>query len=625
MNQNFRKLSAALLPFLLLFANSLLGQVGFCPGNTGQPIFTEDFGSGTTNGPPLPPGSTTYQYVNGEPTDGSYTIASTTPYFDWHRITDHTPNDSNGKAFIVNADYSAGEFFRRTVTGLCENTSYEFSSWLLNLLPASGCSNNGIPINVRFEIWDVTDTQRLAWGDTGDLHGTPSPLWQQYGLLFQTLPGQTSVILKMRNNGEGGCGNDLAIDDIVFRTCGDAIAISDEQGNLDMAFCETAPPSSVTLTATPDYSIYTSHAFQWQDSPDGIVWSDIPGETSPKFTSPLLDTTTFFRVKLAEDVINLANPLCNTLSEVFKVTIVPKPQPPTSNGDIATCINENKSLTVSAPEDVQVNWYDAPSGGNLLLENSTSFLAPNEGTFYAEAVSTLAACYADSRTAIKLTHYELPVVTDETIYFCEDDSVILYANTSNATYEWNTGETTPSIVVDSSGTYSLIITNSHGCQNTKKFTLFQIDRPLIESVRSDEYTITVLTENLGAFEYSLDGIYYQYQNSFKNTEGGHYTIYVREKNGCGLTTMEYLHLVIPKFFTPNGDHHNDLFIINGTENFGNAELHIYDRYGNLLKSIRNAPFIWDGTFKNRDLPASDYWYSIKLDHLEKRGHFTLKR
>src|SRR5690606_12238954 len=228
--------------------------------------------------------------------------------------------------------------------------------------------------------------------------------------------------------GVGGCGNDLAIDDIVFRTCGDAITIADERDNLDLAFCETDPARSITLTATPDNSIYTIHAFQWQDSPDGTIWTDITDETNATFTSPLLTNTTFFRVKLAEDAINLDSPLCSTLSDVFRVLIVPQPQPPASNDDVATCADDNKPLTVSVPADIQVNWYDAPTGGNLLLENSTSFLAPSEGTYYAEAASTLADCYADSRTALSLTLFELPEVTDETLWFCEGDEIILYAN-----------------------------------------------------------------------------------------------------------------------------------------------------------------------------------------------------
>ena len=85
-------------------------QLGFCGGNSGDAIFTETFGAGTTNGPALPAGTTTYTYVNGEPIDGSYTISSSTPYFDWFNINDHTPGDTNGKAFIVNASFTRGIF-----------------------------------------------------------------------------------------------------------------------------------------------------------------------------------------------------------------------------------------------------------------------------------------------------------------------------------------------------------------------------------------------------------------------------------------------------------------------------------------------------------------------------------
>ncbi|MDL5510971.1 T9SS type B sorting domain-containing protein [Arenibacter sp. M-2] len=619
------RLGSRILLLYLLCSTTAKAQFGFCTGNTGDPIFTETFGEGLFYGPPLANGSTSYQYVGGSPIDGSYTISNATPFYNWHNISDHTPNDTNGKSFVVNADYTPGEFFKRKVAGLCENTSYEFSSWLINLLPASGCNGNGIPINVKFQIWDDTETNLLASGDTGNIHGTETPIWRQYGLVFQTLPSQTSVVLKMLNNGVGGCGNDLAIDDIVFKSCGDYIELTDAQNKGYLTQCETAPATNIQLTATPDFSIYNTHAYQWQQSSDRVNWTDLSGENSATYTSALLTSSTYFRVKMAEDAINLANSLCSTISDVYEVLIVPQPDPPQSDGDILSCVDQNRALSVSVPEYIQVDWYDAPIGGNLLLSNSNTYTPQVSGTYYAEAVSTLANCYADQRTAISMTLFDLPEVSDETLSFCENTTTTLSAKISNMAYEWNTGETTESINVTAPGIYTVKVTNANGCSSIKTISLQQIDAPKIQTAVSEEYTISILTENSGEFEFSLDGFNYQNANVFNNTEGGLYTLYVRERNNCGIATLAYIHLVIPKFFTPNGDGINDLFKINGLEKFNFSKMSLFDRYGNLIKTSLNSPFEWDGTFNGKSLPASDYWFQITINDTIKKGHFTLKR
>jgi gliding motility-associated-like protein len=61
------------------------------------------------------------------------------------------------------------------------------------------------------------------------------------------------------------------------------------------------------------------------------------------------------------------------------------------------------------------------------------------------------------------------------------------------------------------------------------------------------------------------------------------------------------------------------------EYFETSEVYIFNRYGKLLKSSYNQSFSWDGTFNNMRLPTSDYWYIIKIEDQEFRGHFTLKR
>ena len=609
-----------------LTTSMAMAQLGFCGGNSGDPIFTEDFGSGITNGPPLPAGTTTYSYISGTPNDGRYTISSNTAYFDWFDTNDHTPNDSNGKAFIVNASYTPGEFYQRTVTGLCENTSYEFSSWLMNLHPKSGCDGNGIPVNVKFQIWDNTGTDLLASGDTGNIYDKSSPVWEQYALVFQTLPGQTSVILKMLNNGAGGCGNDLAIDDIVFRTCGDFIGIMNDQNKSHILVCEDYGPISTHLTADPDYSIYSTHVYQWQESMDGTNWTDIVGENNQDYTPPILTTSIFYRVKVAEDLINLNNPLCNTQSEVFDIIIVPIPNPPSADyNSISLCPNQDEVIMVTVPPNILVHWYDAPTGGNLLLENSISYMPETTGTFYAEARSNQVDCISNTRTAITVDFFTPPMPIDENLTFCKGTSILLSAGFDNMDYLWSTGANTPEIEVDTPGQYTVEITNANNCSATKTIELVQLNTPLIDHISSDGYTLKVHMANTGDFEYSLDGSFFQDNPVFNNIHGGLYTVFVREKNGCGTVPLEYLHLVIPKFFTPNGDQVNDVFVPQGIETFTNYEVMIFDRYGMLIKHTKNSPFQWDGRFNNKLLPASDYWYSITIDEKVLKGHFSLKR
>ena len=610
--------------FIVLFSfEDGYAQLGFCNGNSGDPIFTETFGTGTTQ-TPLPAGTTTYTFSSATPNDGFYTVSSSTAFFDWHDVPDHTEGDTNGKCLIVNADFTAGEFYKTAITGLCENTSYEFSAFLINLSRSTGCGGNNIPINVRFEIWDDTDTTLLASGDTGEIDAQATPNWEQYGLVFQTLPAQTEVILKMRNNGAGGCGNDLAIDDIVFKSCGDNVTIEDTSNESDVFICETQTPYNLNLQANPDCTIFNTYAYQWETSTDGINWTEIVGETNQNLNINV-NTTSLYRVKVAEDAINLANALCNVISDEFSITIVPTPLAPVSNGDITICENENQPLEVTVPTDVTVNWYDAVSGGDLLEENNTSFSPENEGTYYAEAISINGNCISNTRTAVTLTFSQSPQVFDEAVFFCQDESVEISANINNMSYIWNTDETTESITVSTEGIYTVDVTNLEGCTVTKTIEVTQLDAPIIAEVFTENNNLIITTENQGNFSYSVDGINYQNTPVFENLEGGRYTVYVRENSDCGIDTQTFVHFIVPKFFTPNNDTYHDTWRLKGIEFYASSEVQIFDRYGKLLFYRKNKPISWDGMLRKQPLPTSDYWYVITINGQRRVGHFTLKR
>jgi gliding motility-associated-like protein len=450
-----------IVTFLLLFFSTITyAQLGFCTGSKGEPIFSENFGNGTNYGPALPAGITNYNFVVGNPNDGSYTLYyRTNLYSTWHYSLDHTPdatNGVNGKALIVNANASTtGDFYKRTVTGLCVNTTFEFSAWVMNVYnPGSGfCGASEIPINVRFEIWNDTETVLLGSGDTGNIMGTASPIWQQYALVFTT-GSETSVVLKMKNNGVGGCGNDLAIDDIEFRACGELTTVTSPplSGQTYQA-CSNEAPFSLTFQAST--TGVSPHFYQWQSSSDGITWTDITGENSSTYTASAITASTYFRAKAAQDIANLNNSFCSTISNVYTVSFLNSPSVPVSNGDVEICSSDPiPTLSVSTNATSGVNWYDAPTGGNLLLANSPTYTPSGAGTFYAETYDLVSNCLSTTRIPVKLTIVSLPTATiSATTPIClGNSSVVVFNGTANAvvTYKID-GGTDQFITLDNSG------------------------------------------------------------------------------------------------------------------------------------------------------------------------------
>lgn len=62
---------------------------------------------------------------------------------------------------------------------------------------------------------------------------------------------------------------------------------------------------------------------------------------------------------------------------------------PSSTGDKAFCIGSAiPAISVTIGTNETVDWYDAPTGGNLLMASTTSYQASQAGTYYAETRNT---------------------------------------------------------------------------------------------------------------------------------------------------------------------------------------------------------------------------------------------
>ena len=621
----------SILILCILFTAPLFAQLGFCDGSKGDPIFQEDFGSATGYGSPLGTGVTNYNFVSQDPQDGEYTISSILgrQITSWHSYPSNlTP--SGGRALIVNAGFTSGQFYRTNISGLCENTTYEFSAYIMNIYnsESAACANGDIPVNVKFQIWDETDTQLLKEGSTGSINSTSFQLAEQYALTFKSVPGQNNVILKIFNNGDGGCGNDLAIDDIIFRSCGDLTSINTNGAiNTGFVVCEENAPISKILVATPDNTVYQTHAYQWQESEDGEIWTNILGATQSDFEIIMLSSSRYYRVKVAEDVVNLNNNLCSSFSEAFYIEILQKPAAPISLGDKNICTGDIiPEISVAITENLRVNWFTESSGGVLLRGDSFSFQPAAAGVFYAEAINENYDCDPSARTPIRVLINDVPVLEDEDLQLCPGSTLLLDAKLAGYNYSWSTGESRQSIIVSQPGTYSVEVITDQACSAIKIFTVTNVDNAEISSVESDVNTVIIKPANTGVFEYSLDGMNFQTSNVFLGVSSGVYTAYIRDLSACNTASLIFPHIVVSKMISPNGDGYNDSFALKGLEFFPTSEILIFNRYGKLLKSGNGVNFSWNGTLNGINLPAADYWYHIIIEgYAPLKGHFSLLR
>ena len=228
----------------------LLTQAAFA-----QVIDFEDFGTGSYPGPELPPGQTSYTYnapaqlaiFPNIVSEAEYVLATDSQqgFVNWASVADNTTG--SGYMMLVNADSDqSGEFYRRQVS-LSANTTFDFISHIVNVNSQGDfdfCTANqgGLVLpNVTLQIEDSSGAI-LGSMNTGDIPFDPTPEWEEYGLVFTTSGSTTSVDVVLINNAVGSCGNDLAIDDIIFR-----VAVTMEASDDSVTLSDTSSAQSAIL------------------------------------------------------------------------------------------------------------------------------------------------------------------------------------------------------------------------------------------------------------------------------------------------------------------------------------------------------------------------------------------
>lgn len=225
------------------------------------------------------------------------------------------------------------------------------------------------------------------------------------------------------------------------------------------------------------------------------------------------------------------------------------------------------------------------------------------------------------------------------VYYCLanfPDTITLESSVENPTsdysFSWSTGATTPTIAVNAIDDYTVTVSFNGNCFQELTISVLPINPPEIQTILVSDFvannSATVLLQSSGDYQYAIDGGPYQTANTFTNLSLGLHDISVIEAgNNCGEVSRSILVGGYPKVFTPNGDGYNDTWSIKHLtpKLESSVKVEVFNRYGKLLKTLLDNA-AWDGNYNGEKLPTNDYWIIISLgDGRRFTDHISLKR
>ncbi|MFD2568070.1 T9SS type B sorting domain-containing protein [Pseudotenacibaculum haliotis] len=485
---------------------------------------------------------------------------------------------------------------------------------------------------------------------------------------------QQTIYVRMVNN-TTGCFNDHASFDLIVNPLPVAnfvedleVCDDDTDGSAQNGFSQNInlelQTAGILGTQDPTNFTVTYHA-SFADAQSG----------ANILTSPYTNTQAFTQiiyVRITNGTTNCVNNISN-----FNVIINPEPTAEAVD-DLLTCdddadgddtngfvqdINLDSQIPLilgatQDEDDFTVTFHetqaDATSGANPLSSPFSNTVA-NQQTIYVRVANNDTGCVNDDLTFDVIVNPlpEFSVTSPQIVCLNGPELTIGVENPAGIyDYVWTDpdGNTIigSQITVTSGGLYTVTATTTDGtgCSRTLEI---QVNESIIATITdndvtivddSDNNSISIDTSNLGIgdYEYALtdeNGVIihpYQDEPLFENLEGGFYTIRVRDKNGCGIVSLDVSVIEFPKFFTPNNDGINDTWAIKGANStfYPTSQIHIFNRFGKVMAEINIDNPGWNGTFNGKTLPSDDYWFAIKLtdrngNTRERKGNFSLLR
>jgi gliding motility-associated-like protein len=316
-------------------------------------------------------------------------------------------------------------------------------------------------------------------------------------------------------------------------------------GTTTQANCLSGIGGSVTISisgGTPQYLI------NWSN---GAISQNLPDVGAGNYTVSVTDANGC----TAQQAFTVGN------SSEFEIT----PGTPTT-----ICAGEMAILVADSVAGGVYQWYY--QGNPLNGATGNVFETPAAG-FYAVSVTTPCGTFFTDSIEVIVKSIENVSISNNQI-ICPPEQVQLFAS-GGVTYQWSpdtniTFTNVPDPIVNPliTTTYSVLITNEHGCKTTLSVE------------------VAVVCDSL----------------------------------------------FVPNGFSPNDDGTNDGFVIDGIENYPGNKLWVYNRWGNLIYKAKDYDNKWDGVanvsgiYMGKKLPSGTYYFILDLnDGSKPRASYLILR
>jgi hypothetical protein len=346
-------------------------------------------------------------------------------------------------------------------------------------------------------------------------------------------------------------------------------------------FCDGA---SVNLEAT----IVTGLTYQWYldgTAISGATTSDLTATASGNYT---VEVTT--------------SNGCTATSTGITVTVEPLPAVVTlnSSGALTFCQGGSVTLDFVADPGVTYGWYQ--NGVLLASASGNSYTVIDAGQY--TVVATNAAGCTTTSAATNVVVNALPpnpVINPlGSTVFCAGGSVVLETPlVTGYTYQWTvngvliSGATSNQYTVaDSSGFYSVEVTNADGCSAIASISYQVVVNPLPAVPVITAVVDTLFASGSGPFQWYLNGnaISGATGSYYVVTANGNYSVMVTDVNGCESASLPYIFTTVgigqisAGSFNVFPNPSNGLYVVTFTENASGNNYVIHEVAGKLIQS-----------------------------------------